>query len=72
MSGRREARDRPPVLTDLKRLPGLDPSSTFAVCRFSSLTVTESNAQAIELYMSEGYVSEHIFDAAVWQRAGQP
>jgi ribosomal protein S18 acetylase RimI-like enzyme len=35
-----------------------------------SLTVTESNAQAIELYLSEGYVSEHIFDAAVWQRSG--
>ncbi len=34
-----------------------------------SLTVTESNRQAIDLYMSEGYVSAHTFDAAVWQRA---
>ncbi|MGA2537986.1 MAG: GNAT family N-acetyltransferase [Terracidiphilus sp.] len=34
-----------------------------------SLTVTESNSQAIDLYLSEGYVNEHVFDAAVWQRA---
>lgn len=34
-----------------------------------SLTVTEANGKAIELYRSEGYESQHIFDAAVWQRA---
>jgi ribosomal protein S18 acetylase RimI-like enzyme len=34
-----------------------------------SLTVTEANSQAIELYRSEGYVCAHSFDAAVWQRA---
>jgi ribosomal protein S18 acetylase RimI-like enzyme len=34
-----------------------------------SLTVTESNTQAIDLYLSEGYTSAHVFDAAVWQRA---
>jgi ribosomal protein S18 acetylase RimI-like enzyme len=33
-----------------------------------SLTVTEANSQAIELYLAEGYTCEHIFDAAVWQR----
>jgi ribosomal protein S18 acetylase RimI-like enzyme len=33
-----------------------------------SLTVTEANADAIELYMQEGYVRVHSFDAAVWQR----
>jgi ribosomal protein S18 acetylase RimI-like enzyme len=33
-----------------------------------SLTVTESNAQAIDLYRAEGYVTAHTFDAAVWQR----
>ena len=33
-----------------------------------SLTVTESNSQAIELYRSEGYVVTHCFDATVWQR----
>jgi len=33
-----------------------------------SLTVTESNRQAIDLYVSEGYSSEHVFDAAVWER----
>jgi len=33
-----------------------------------SLTVTESNTTAIDLYHSEGYASAHIFDAAVWQR----
>jgi ribosomal protein S18 acetylase RimI-like enzyme len=33
-----------------------------------SLTVTESNSQAIELYRSEGYVVAHSFDATVWQR----
>jgi ribosomal protein S18 acetylase RimI-like enzyme len=35
-----------------------------------SLTVTESNSHAIDLYMSEGYVCAHTFDAAVWQRGG--
>jgi len=33
-----------------------------------SLTVTEANAQAIDLYSSEGYECAHSFDAAVWQR----
>jgi len=33
-----------------------------------SLTVTESNTHAIDLYRAEGYVSVHTFDAAVWQR----
>jgi ribosomal protein S18 acetylase RimI-like enzyme len=33
-----------------------------------SLTVTESNTQAIDLYVSEGYTYTHTFDAAVWQR----
>ncbi|MDR3750824.1 MAG: GNAT family N-acetyltransferase [Terracidiphilus sp.] len=33
-----------------------------------SLTVTEANAQAIELYLSEGYTCAHRFDAAVWKR----
>jgi len=33
-----------------------------------SLTVTEANTQAIELYESEGYDCIHTFDAAVWQR----
>jgi ribosomal protein S18 acetylase RimI-like enzyme len=35
-----------------------------------SLTVTESNAQAIELYKDEGYICAHSFDATVWQRNG--
>jgi len=34
-----------------------------------SLTVTESNSEAIELYRSEGYTTPHLFDAAVWQRS---
>jgi ribosomal protein S18 acetylase RimI-like enzyme len=34
-----------------------------------SLTVTEANANAIELYMAEGYKCQHTFDAAVWQRS---
>jgi ribosomal protein S18 acetylase RimI-like enzyme len=34
-----------------------------------SLTVTEANQRAIELYKSEGYACRHTFDAAVWQRA---
>jgi ribosomal protein S18 acetylase RimI-like enzyme len=33
-----------------------------------SLTVTEANQQAIELYLAEGYECRHRFDAAVWQR----
>jgi ribosomal protein S18 acetylase RimI-like enzyme len=33
-----------------------------------SLTVTEANANAIELYTAEGYICAHSFDAAVWQR----
>ena len=33
-----------------------------------SLTVTEANADAIQLYKDEGYKSAHSFDAAVWQR----
>jgi ribosomal protein S18 acetylase RimI-like enzyme len=33
-----------------------------------SLTVTESNETAIDLYLSEGYMIAHNFDAAVWQR----
>ena len=35
-----------------------------------SLTVTESNSHAIELYLAEGYTRAHTFDAAVWQRQG--
>jgi ribosomal protein S18 acetylase RimI-like enzyme len=34
-----------------------------------SLTVTEANREAIELYKQEGYVCEHTFDAAVWLRS---
>src|ERR1035437_803572 len=33
-----------------------------------SLTVTEANTEAIELYRSEGYCTAHTFDAAVWER----
>lgn len=33
-----------------------------------SLTVTEANANAIDLYRSEGYDCVHKFDAAVWER----
>ncbi len=33
-----------------------------------SLTVTEANTQAIDLYLAEGYTCAHNFDAAVWQR----
>jgi ribosomal protein S18 acetylase RimI-like enzyme len=33
-----------------------------------SLTVTEVNSQAIDLYLAEGYTCAHSFDAAVWQR----
>jgi hypothetical protein len=34
-----------------------------------SLTVTEANATATDLYKQEGYACAHTFDAAVWQRA---
>jgi len=33
-----------------------------------SLTVTESNSEAIDLYRAEGYDCKHVFDATVWQR----
>jgi ribosomal protein S18 acetylase RimI-like enzyme len=33
-----------------------------------SLTVTEANTNAIELYQGEGYECVHKFDAAVWER----
>jgi ribosomal protein S18 acetylase RimI-like enzyme len=33
-----------------------------------SLTVTEANTAAIDLYRAEGYECKHTFDAAVWQR----
>ncbi|MGA7831966.1 MAG: N-acetyltransferase [Terracidiphilus sp.] len=33
-----------------------------------SLTVTESNNDAIDLYRAEGYDCQHSFDATVWQR----
>jgi ribosomal protein S18 acetylase RimI-like enzyme len=33
-----------------------------------SLTVTEANSGAIDLYKDEGYAAAHAFDAAVWQR----
>jgi ribosomal protein S18 acetylase RimI-like enzyme len=35
-----------------------------------SLTVTEANQQAIDLYLAEGYTCSHRFDAAVWKRDG--
>lgn len=35
-----------------------------------SLTVTEANSQAIDLYLAEGYYCAHKFDAAVWNRSG--
>jgi ribosomal protein S18 acetylase RimI-like enzyme len=35
-----------------------------------SLTVTESNSAAIDLYRAEGYACPHSFDAAVWRRGG--
>jgi len=34
-----------------------------------SLTVTEANVDAIDLYQSEGYEHRHTFDAAVWERS---
>ncbi|HTX77694.1 MAG TPA: GNAT family N-acetyltransferase [Terracidiphilus sp.] len=33
-----------------------------------SLTVTEANSKAVELYLSEGYDCRHTFDATVWNR----
>jgi ribosomal protein S18 acetylase RimI-like enzyme len=33
-----------------------------------SLTVTEANIEAIDLYRVEGYNCAHRFDATVWQR----
>jgi ribosomal protein S18 acetylase RimI-like enzyme len=33
-----------------------------------SLTVTEANTEAVDLYRAEGYECKHSFDAAVWQR----
>ena len=33
-----------------------------------SLTVTDANTEAIDLYRAEGYDCTHRFDAAVWQR----
>ncbi len=33
-----------------------------------SLTVTEANTQAIDLYRDEGYTCNHVFDASVWLR----
>lgn len=33
-----------------------------------SLTVTEANTEAVELYRAEGYDCRHKFDATVWQR----
>jgi ribosomal protein S18 acetylase RimI-like enzyme len=33
-----------------------------------SLTVTEANTDAIDLYRAEGYGCAHNFDATVWQR----
>jgi ribosomal protein S18 acetylase RimI-like enzyme len=36
-----------------------------------SLTVTESNTEAVDLYLAERYACRHTFDAAVWQRHRQ-
>ncbi|MGH9590781.1 MAG: GNAT family N-acetyltransferase [Terracidiphilus sp.] len=33
-----------------------------------SLTVTEANSHAIDLYKNQGYTCAHVFDAAVWLR----
>ena len=33
-----------------------------------SLTVTEANSDAVDLYLAERYACRHTFDAAVWQR----
>lgn len=37
--------------------------------RALSLTVTEDNYRAVELYRSEGFQTIHSFDAAVWKRS---
>jgi ribosomal protein S18 acetylase RimI-like enzyme len=34
-----------------------------------SLTVTQANEQAVDLYLGEGYTCQHRFDAAVWTRS---
>jgi ribosomal protein S18 acetylase RimI-like enzyme len=34
-----------------------------------SLTVTEANQRAIDLYLAEGFSCKHRFDAAVWRRS---
>ena len=34
-----------------------------------SLTVTEANQEAIQLYRAEGYQCTHSFDASIWRRA---
>ena len=34
-----------------------------------SLTVTQANDKAIDLYLGEGYTCQHRFDAAVWKRS---
>jgi ribosomal protein S18 acetylase RimI-like enzyme len=34
-----------------------------------SLTVTQANQQAIDLYVAEGYTCNHRFDAAVWTKS---
>jgi ribosomal protein S18 acetylase RimI-like enzyme len=36
-----------------------------------SLTVTEANTHAIDLYKDEGYTCAHVFDAAVWTRGAK-
>jgi ribosomal protein S18 acetylase RimI-like enzyme len=36
-----------------------------------SLTVTEANSHAVQLYHNEGYQSSHVFDAAVWERSSR-
>jgi ribosomal protein S18 acetylase RimI-like enzyme len=36
-----------------------------------SLTVTEANQPAIDLYLADGYTCNHRFDAAVWEREGR-
>jgi ribosomal protein S18 acetylase RimI-like enzyme len=34
-----------------------------------SLTVTEANSPAVDLYRAEGFDSVHAFDATVWERS---
>jgi hypothetical protein len=33
-----------------------------------SLTVTDANSTAVDLYLAEGYTRARTFDAAVWRR----